>query len=86
MHASEYSTKTIKTRGFKQYRGNATYYRAVTFFVVMMVITLYCLTSIYNSSDPVIIGTELNGNGEIEYMCLGNSCETLNKFTWDDSQ
>lgn len=32
----------------------------------------------------VVLGTELNANGSLEYLCLGNGCETLPDFHWAD--
>lgn len=34
------------------------------------------------SADPFILGTEMNANGTVEYLCLGNGCEGLSAMGW----
>ena len=34
------------------------------------------------SSGPLVLGRELNTNGMVEYLCLGNGCENLNALDW----
>ena len=36
------------------------------------------------SSGPIILGTEMNANGSVEYLCLGASCEDMNAMRWSD--
>lgn len=75
--------KAIKV-GFRQHKGKKSFYNAIGFFICIMAITLFCAVNAYKYSGPVIIGTEMNTNGTVEYMCLGNSCENLNNFSWQD--
>lgn len=35
-----------------------------------------------NASTPLILGSELNGDGTVEYLCLGSSCDNLTKMDW----
>ncbi|MGH1399198.1 MAG: hypothetical protein ACRBCT_08295 [Alphaproteobacteria bacterium] len=42
----------------------------VAFMVTMIFISM-------NSMSPMILGTELNPNGTVEYLCLGRGCEGL---------
>ena len=46
------------------------------FFTFCLIIL--CLSSV----DRVVLGTELNGDGSVEYLCLGSSCESLTKMDW----
>lgn len=34
------------------------------------------------SADPFVLGTEMNANGTVEYLCLGNGCESLPPMGW----
>lgn len=36
------------------------------------------------SSGPIILGTELNANGSVEYLCVGSGCENLSDMRWSD--
>lgn len=33
-------------------------------------------------SGPIIMGSELNPNGTVEYLCLGSGCENLMQMNW----
>ncbi len=33
-------------------------------------------------SGPHILGTEMNANGMVEYLCLGNGCENFTRMDW----
>ena len=57
---------------------------AFLFGVVLGVIFLSALVIAFNSTGPIIIGTEMNTNGMVEYMCLGNGCEEVLEFSWND--
>jgi hypothetical protein len=35
------------------------------------------LVIVYYSSGPLVLGTEMNTNGLVEYLCLGNGCERI---------
>lgn len=34
------------------------------------------------ANGPVVLATELNPNGTVEYLCLGSGCEDLFKMDW----
>ena len=34
------------------------------------------------SSGPIILGTEKNTNGLVQYLCLGSGCEDLPSVDW----
>tara|TARA_B100001778_G_scaffold329540_1_gene330694 strand:+ start:4467 stop:4637 length:171 start_codon:yes stop_codon:yes gene_type:complete len=44
-------------------------------FLALSVAGFAALT--YMGSGPVILGSELNTNGKVEYLCLGSSCDSL---------
>ena len=46
------------------------------------VIVGVCLTVSVASADPFILRTEMNANGTVEYLCLGNACENLAAMDW----
>lgn len=38
------------------------------------------ITAILSVKGPLVLGTELNANGTVEYLCLGNGCQ--NPMDW----
>ena len=42
----------------------------VTFFVASLVVAM-------SASGPIIVGTEMNTNGLVEYLCIGTGCEDI---------
>lgn len=51
--------------------------KALVFGLMMFcVLGLSILTAI-SSAGPLVLGTEKNTNGLVEYLCLGRDCETL---------
>jgi hypothetical protein len=40
------------------------------------------LAMAYFSAGPVILGSELNANGTVEYLCLGLACENFQAMDW----
>lgn len=36
------------------------------------------------STGPIILGTEMNTDGLVEYLCLGNGCEDFTAIRWQD--
>ena len=51
------------------------------FFIGLFILGIY---GVYSSYGPVILGTEMNANGEIEYLCAGNGCEDFKDFQISD--
>lgn len=49
-------------------------------FILLMVIA--CLSFALMNAGPIILGTELNTNGRVEYLCLGAGCENLTAMDW----
>lgn len=51
-----------------------------------VLLTLLCM-SVYimvANTGPIVLGTELNTNGHVEYLCLGSGCESYAKMSWSD--
>ena len=49
----------------------------ILFLVVLLAFVSLCAMMVASSSGPIVLGTELNTNGYIEYLCLGNGCNKL---------
>lgn len=56
----------------------------VMFALLLILIFAGTLIIAATNSGPMILGTELNTNGHVEYMCLGNGCENFSKFHLKD--
>lgn len=56
------------------------------FFLALLLISAFALSLITatSSAGPVILGTEMNTNGQVEYMCLGQGCENFTNFQFSD--
>lgn len=50
-------------------------------FALFTTIILLLLMAFMNSG-PIILGTEMNTNGAVEYLCLGSGCDDLRDFDW----
>lgn len=53
-----------------------------SFFIIGLFFTL-CIVAV-SSSGALILGTEMNANGQVEYLCLMNGCENFADFHWSD--
>lgn len=51
--------------------------KATIFALVMMSVVVMSILTAFNVSGPIVLGTEKNTNGHVEYLCLGSSCENL---------
>lgn len=43
---------------------------------------LFLSVILFLSSGPIILGTEMNTNGLVEYLCLGSGCDDLHDMNW----
>ncbi len=50
---------------------------AVVFFLFLTTIFVGSIYGAAASAGPIVLGTEMNTNGLVEYLCLGMGCETL---------
>ena len=68
---------------FRHHKERAHRLKAIIFAV--SIVLAYFTFTIYTHSGPIVLGTEMNGNGQVEYMCIGRSCEDLGaNFSWKD--
>jgi hypothetical protein len=37
-------------------------------------------------TGPIVLGTEMNTNGQVEYLCLGKGCESGSIMRWNDKR
>lgn len=52
-------------------------------FCTALIFSLFVfLFTAFSQSDPIILGTEMNTNGMVEYLCLGNGCDHLQDMDW----
>lgn len=70
-----------KPHGYSHYRQNLC---AVMFSIFLFQVALGSIVLMMMSMDPVILGTEMNTNGMVEYLCLGNGCESYRDMYWKD--
>lgn len=61
---------------------NIEIFQAALFFMGLMLSFISALIVIVFNAPPLIVGTELNTNGLVEYLCLGNGCEDLQDMDW----
>lgn len=57
--------------------------KAMIFGVSIIAILIICI-GVALSRNPIILGTEMNADGRVEYLCLGRGCEDYTKFKWRD--
>lgn len=57
---------------------------AVFFAIFLIALVTTCLIACFATAGPIVLGTEMNTNGLVEYMCLGRGCEDLTSFKWAD--
>lgn len=58
--------------------------QAAIFSFFIMAFLCVTIVTAFASAGPIVLGTEMNTNGMVEYMCLGNGCEGMTEFTWND--
>lgn len=56
--------------------------QASLFFIALIVTLIIFMVVVITNSPPIIVGTEMNTNGLVEYLCLGNGCENLQDMDW----
>ena len=53
------------------------YFMPLMFVVFMLTVFGVSLFTAFASSGPLILGSEMNTNGQVEYLCLGADCDNL---------
>ena len=68
----------------RAYRGNVNqmnktdYICSIVFFLTLISVLFFAsVTAFLSLENPVVLGTEINSDGTIEYLCLGRSCEDI---------
>jgi len=61
-------------------RKEAAYGLALT--ICLLVLTIGSMLVFSFDSGPMILGTEMNANGTVEYLCLGSGCENVTPMDW----
>lgn len=56
--------------------------KASVFFMGMLMVFCFSIFVMFNASGPIVLGTEMNANGLVEYLCLGQGCEHLQDMDW----
>lgn len=77
MHNKKYYKRRLTASARKELQ-------AIMFSLMLFIMLFTSIAVSFASSGPIILGTELNANGFVEYMCLGSGCEALPQFTWSD--
>jgi hypothetical protein len=55
---------------------------ALVFLLFIVGFTTVMSIIMIDSLPLLIIGSELNGDGTVEYLCLGSDCNNLNRMDW----
>lgn len=55
-----------------------TIHKAALFAAALITFIIACVYISITSSGPIILGSEMNTNGQVEYLCLGRGCEAGN--------
>lgn len=74
------------TKGGYYYKRFNTNCKAMMFSGCVFSVLFLCVLTVAMSSGPIVLGTELNTNGMVEYLCLGLGCDTsvITDFKWVD--
>lgn len=63
---------------------NRTYAKAAHFSLGLLSLMMLSISMMFYQAPAVVVGSELNADGSVEYLCLGSGCETLPAFHWAD--
>lgn len=65
------------SRHFSYNSRKKTYCYATAYFMFLVLVVIFSTLLAASGSDPIVLGTEMNTNGMVEYLCLGKGCEDL---------
>lgn len=51
--------------------------KAVLFATFVFMVFLVSAVMAFVSTGPIVLGSEMNTNGFVEYLCLGRNCENI---------
>ncbi|MEC7703171.1 MAG: hypothetical protein VYC19_10490 [Pseudomonadota bacterium] len=61
------------------------YIKAAIFSLTLLTCTFIIMCYAFSQNRyNIVLGSELNANGTVEYMCLGSGCDVMNRMTWHD--
>ena len=63
---------------------NRSYAKAVHFSLILVSLMMVSVSMAFYQAPPIVLGTEMNADGSVEYLCLGGGCEGLRPFHWAD--
>lgn len=75
-YARKRTQRTIR-QSLKRLNSKYEYQIATLFFITLIVVFTSSVSLAFASSGPIVLGTELNANGLMEYLCLGASCHQI---------
>ncbi len=55
---------------------------AGAFGFALVLLTAGAMGVAFSGAGSVVLGTEVNANGSVEYLCLGRSCENMQAMDW----
>ena len=58
------------------------YIKAAIFSTLLLITAFALLCFAFSQNQKMILGSELNSDGTIEYLCLGTDCDHLAKLDW----
>lgn len=61
-------------------------YKALAFSGLLIAMLVISLSASIGQADRVILGTEMNTNGQVEYLCLFDGCDDLTAIRWNDKE
>ncbi len=71
-------------RSCRRYKINSVPLEQIAFAFVLFALFMASLCMAFWNAGPIVLGTEMNANGHIEYLCAGTGCESLSSFHWSD--
>ena len=63
--------------GYRRTYGFTRQQKAALFGLFLLTILAVSLITALTTTGPVVLGTEMNTNGMVEYLCLGRDCDNL---------
>jgi chemotaxis family two-component system response regulator Rcp1 len=69
---------------YKKRENTKTLMKAASFSLLLAAFLVTSIIFSFTSAGPIILGSEMNTDGMVEYMCLGNGCENMTDFSWSD--
>jgi len=55
---------------------------AGVFASVLVLVLIVAISVAIVSTGPIVLGSEMNTNGMVEYLCLGRGCDAYTSMDW----